>query len=93
MKSFVGALLRLSNIYRRGEIPGLGVRSDLLIVDRKNSDHCWIVECKVDETPEKAIEQIKSKYIKTVATKFKKISMLGINRNRKTEKIEVEYVL
>ena len=89
LKSFIWALLRLSTVYRRWEVPGLWVRADLLIVDKQDPEHCRVVEAKIDKSCDEAILQITNKYEKTVRTKFSKISKIWINRDRVEEKVDV----
>ncbi|MDQ7009802.1 MAG: PD-(D/E)XK nuclease domain-containing protein [Candidatus Gracilibacteria bacterium] len=86
LKTFIGMFLRLNNIYYYPEVQNLKGRADLVIpVNNKY----YIVEAKVDESTKAAIQQIDKLYIPQF-TDGKEIIKVGINRDRKNKKFDIE---
>jgi len=88
LKSFIWMFLRLNNIYYYPEVQNLKWRADLVIpVNNKY----YIIEAKVDESSQKAIEQINKIYIPQF-TDWKDIIKVWVNWDRKNNKFDIEII-
>ena len=85
LKTFIWMFLRLNNIYYYPEVQNLKWRADLVIpVNNKY----YIVEAKVNESSQKAIEQIEKLYVPQLQD-WKEIIKVWINWNKKDEKFDI----
>ena len=88
LKTFIWMFLRMNNIYYYPEIQNLKWRSDLVIpVNNKY----YIIEAKVNESAQKAIEQIDKLYIPQF-TDWKEIIKVWINWDKENKDFEIKII-
>ena len=87
LKTLVWVAIRMNSIYRWWETEGIIWRTDMHI---PKWDTIYLVEVKVDRSTIECIKQIEEKYEKQYKNLYKKIVKIGINWNRKGEKVNVE---
>ena len=86
LKTFIWMFLRLNNINYYPEVQNLKWRKDLVIpVDNKY----FIIEAKVNENSQKAIEQIDELYIPQF-TDWKDIIKVWVNWDKKNKKFDIK---
>jgi len=86
LKSFIWMFLRLNNIYYYPEVQNLKWRADLVI---PVNEKYYIIEAKVNESSQKAIEQIDKLYIPQF-TDWKKVIKIWVNWDKENEKFDIE---
>ena len=86
LKTLVWVAIRMNSIYRWWETEGIIWRTDMHI---PKWDTIYVIEVKVDRSTKECIKQIEEKYEKQYKLLYKKVVKIGVNWDRKKEKVDV----
>ncbi len=86
LKSMVGVAIRMNNIHYIGENQNIIGRSDLHI---PKDETVYVLEFKVNESPEKAMIQIEETYEESYRNHFDEVIKIGINWDKENRNVEV----